>query len=63
MVATGGARRVVVSNLRHGRVIVEPARDVADAAGVQLAVLPTVDPRRIDLAAERLMTTPAARTA
>jgi hypothetical protein len=54
VVAAGVARRVVVSNLRHGRVILEPSRDAAAAAGIHLSSVPTSDARRIDLAAERL---------
>ena len=53
LVAAGAARRVVVANLRHGRVIAEPARAFAHDAGVRLEVVETADPRRIDLAASR----------
>lgn len=53
LVAAGGARRVVVANLRHGRVILEPARAFAAEAGLRVETLPTPDPRRVDLAAER----------
>lgn len=53
LVAAGGARRVVVANLRHGRVILEAAGAFATDAGLRLEALPTSDPRRVDLAAER----------
>jgi hypothetical protein len=52
LVASGGARRVVVANLHHGRVILEPARAFAVDAGLSVEPLPTADPRRVDLAAE-----------
>jgi hypothetical protein len=51
LVAAGGARRVVVANLRHGRVILEPARAFAVDLGLDIEVLSTDDPRRVDLAA------------
>jgi hypothetical protein len=54
LVARGGARRVIVANLRHGRVLLEPARAAAERAGVVLQILETADPRRGDLALERL---------
>ncbi|HEX7949548.1 MAG TPA: hypothetical protein VF494_04295 [Candidatus Limnocylindrales bacterium] len=53
LVAAGGARRVVVANLHHGRVILEPARAFAADAGLHLEPIPTADARRIDIAAER----------
>lgn len=53
LVAAGGARRVVVANLRHGRVILEPARAFAEEAGLRVEPMPTSDPRRVDLAAQR----------
>lgn len=53
LVAAGGARRVVVANLCHGRVILEPARAFASDAGLRVEALPTADPRRVDIAAER----------
>ena len=53
LVAAGGARRVVVANLRHGRVILEPARAFAADAGLCLEPMPTADPRRVDIAAAR----------
>lgn len=52
LVASGGARRVVVANLHHGRVILEPARAFAADAGLRLEPIATSDPRRVDLAAE-----------
>jgi hypothetical protein len=48
LVASGGARRVVVANLRHGRVIAEPARAFARECGIELATIPTGQPPRID---------------
>jgi hypothetical protein len=54
LVARGAAQRVVVANIQHGRVIVEPARAEAERAGVLLEVLTTADPRRVDLALERV---------
>jgi hypothetical protein len=59
LVASGAARRVVVANLRHGRVILEPARAYAADAGLFVLTVPTSDSRRVDLAAER----PASGTA
>jgi hypothetical protein len=53
LVASGAARRVVVANLRHGRVILEPARAFAADLGLCVTTVPTSDPRRVDLAAER----------
>jgi hypothetical protein len=50
LVASGGARRVVVANLHHARVLVQPARDIAAGVGVALEVLETVDARRLDIA-------------
>lgn len=54
LVASGGARRVVVANIRHGRVIAAPARTIAREAGVSLATLPTADRARVDLVIEQL---------
>jgi hypothetical protein len=51
LVAAGGAQRVVVANLRHGRVILEPARAFASDLGLRVEALSTADPRRIDVAA------------
>jgi hypothetical protein len=53
LVASGAARRVVVANLRHGRVIAEPAREFAADIGIEVESIATADPRRIDLAAVR----------
>jgi hypothetical protein len=52
LVATGGARRVIVANLQHGRVVMEPALAIARQAGVSLGGLPTADGRRVDLVVE-----------
>ena len=52
LVAAGWARRVVVANLNHGRVILEPAREFATEAGIRLETMATADPRRIDIAAQ-----------
>jgi len=54
LIAAGGARRVVVANLRHGRVILEPARALASDLGLGVEALSTDDPRRIDIAAALL---------
>jgi hypothetical protein len=56
LVASGAARRVVVANLRHGRVIAEPARALAGDCGVELTLLETADPRRVDFAVARFVT-------
>ena len=53
LVASGAARRVTVANLRHGRVILEPAQAYAGEAGLHLESVNTADPRRIDIAAAR----------
>jgi hypothetical protein len=50
LVAARSARRVVVANLAHGRVLIEPAREIAVDLGVELDVLETSDPRRVDFA-------------
>ncbi len=52
LVASGGARRVVVANLQHGRVIAGPAQAIAREAGVSLETISTVDPRRVDFVVE-----------
>lgn len=49
-VASGATRRVVVANLRHGRVLIEPALDIATGVGVGVEILETADPQRVDLA-------------
>jgi hypothetical protein len=54
LVAAGGAPRVVVANLRYGRVIAEPASTFARSQGVSLALLPTATPGRLDFAASQL---------
>ena len=53
LVASGAAQRVTVANLRHGRVILEPAEAFAGEAGLHLESVDTADPRRIDIAAAR----------
>jgi hypothetical protein len=63
LVASGAARRVVVANLQHGRVIAEPARAFAADVGILVESIPTADPRRIDLAAVRPVPTPFDRLA
>lgn len=49
LVASGAAPRVVVANLRHGRVVADPARRYAAELGISLGTLPAVDPSRVDL--------------
>jgi hypothetical protein len=53
LVASGAARRVVVANLHHGRVILEPARAFAADTDLRIEAVPTSDSRRVDIAAER----------
>jgi len=53
LVASGEARRVTVANLHHGRVILEPARAFAAEMGLRLEAVPTSNPQRVDIAAER----------
>jgi hypothetical protein len=53
LVASGVARRVIVANLQHGRVIALPAREFAADVGIEIDSLPTADDLRIDLVAER----------
>jgi hypothetical protein len=50
LVASGWASRVVVANVLHGRVILGPARDVANGSGLSVETIATSDPRRVDLA-------------
>jgi len=50
-VASGHASRVVVANLRHGRLALEAAGAFAAASGVDLAPIAAADGRRIDIVA------------
>jgi hypothetical protein len=54
LVAAGASRRVVVANLRHGRVILEPAAAMAADGAVMVEALATADPRRVDIAIRAL---------
>lgn len=58
LVATTMASRVTVANLRHGRAILEPARDFAAEHGSLVSVLATWNPDRIDLVIEPAVTGP-----
>jgi hypothetical protein len=54
MVASGRSRRVVVAGLRFGDQLIEPARTMANAAGVRLVPLWTTDEAGVDIAIERI---------
>lgn len=54
MVAGGGAPRVVVGGLQFGEALVEPARELADAAGVRVVPLWMPDDAGADIAIERI---------
>lgn len=49
LAGSSDVRRVVVANIRHGRVIEIPAREFATSLGRWLSSIPTADPRRVDL--------------
>ncbi|HEY2888419.1 MAG TPA: hypothetical protein VGJ17_07370 [Candidatus Limnocylindrales bacterium] len=61
LVASGAATRVVVSNLVYGRVVLEPARTLADEAGVGLAVEPGPNAGRTNVIATARSTQPSER--
>jgi hypothetical protein len=46
LVASGVATRVVVSNLAYGRVVVEPARALAEESSVSLTTVPAAGGER-----------------
>ena len=54
MVAGGGAPRVVVGGLQFGEVLIEPARELAGAAGVLVVPLWMPDDAGADIAIERM---------
>ena len=54
MVAGGGAPRVVLGGLQFGEALLEPARELADAAGVRVVPLWMPDDAGADIAIERL---------
>jgi hypothetical protein len=51
LIASGAATRVVVANLAYGRVVVEPARQLALEAGVILETQPAANPARVTVVA------------
>jgi hypothetical protein len=52
LVASGGASRVMVAGLRLGDAVLEPARRLADDAGVTLVPLWTTDEQGLDIRVE-----------
>ena len=54
MVASGGAPRVVVGGLQFGEALIEPARELAGAAGVRVVPLWMPDDAGADIAIERI---------
>ena len=54
MVASGGAPRVVVGGLQFGEALLEPARELASAAGVRVVPLWMPDDTGADIAIERI---------
>ncbi|HEY6570052.1 MAG TPA: hypothetical protein VIZ22_07175 [Candidatus Limnocylindrales bacterium] len=54
MVAGGGAPRVVVGGLQFGEALIEPARELAGAAGVLVVPLWMPDDAGADIAIERM---------
>ena len=54
MVASGRSRRVVVAGIHFGDQLIEPAREMATAAGVRLVPLWTTDEAGLDIAIERI---------
>ena len=54
MVASGGAPRVIVGGLTFGEALLEPARALADDAGVRVVPLWMPDDAGADIAVERI---------
>ena len=54
MVASGGAPRVVVGGLTFGEALLEPARALAEEAGVRIVPLWMPDDAGADIAVERI---------
>jgi hypothetical protein len=53
MVASGGAPRILISSLRFGEQLIEPARRMANGTGVRIVPLWTTDEGGAGIAVER----------
>ena len=53
MVAAGKAPRVVLAGIHHAEVLLDPARSLAEDAGVDLTPLPRVDELGLDISVQR----------
>ena len=51
LVASGAATRVAVANLAYGRVVIEPARQLALDAGIRLETVAAANPTRVTVIA------------
>ena len=51
LVASGAATRVAVANLAYGRVVIEPARQLALEAGIRLETVAAANPTRVTVIA------------
>ena len=54
LVASGGSPRVVVGGLSFGEALIEPARAMAEGAGVRIVPLWMPDDAGADIAVERI---------
>jgi len=54
LVAAGGSPRVVVGGLQFGEALIEPARALAEQAGVRIVPLWMPDDAGADIAVERI---------
>jgi hypothetical protein len=54
MVASGGAPSVLVTGLRLGGAVLEPARHLAQDAGVRVVPLWTIDEQHLDIRVEAI---------
>ena len=54
MVASGGSSRVILAGIRFGDVLLDPARQLALAAGVRVLPVRHDDDPGVDIAVERI---------